>query len=97
MKREGFNAGKREFIKKCAALSAGMVCLPYSGFAGGTGGIEKKAGMKEGNVPGGDARGIMCRICPNECVLKEGEISKCNNRKVISQSYILWHLAIHAL
>lgn len=28
------------------------------------------------------ARGIMCRICPNECVLKEGEISKCNNRKV---------------
>lgn len=28
------------------------------------------------------ARGIMCRICPNECVLKEGEVSKCNNRKV---------------
>ncbi|HCI54799.1 MAG TPA: radical SAM protein, partial [Bacteroidales bacterium] len=28
-------------------------------------------------------RGIMCRICPNECVLKEGEISQCNNRKVI--------------
>jgi len=27
-------------------------------------------------------RGIMCRICPNECVLKEGEVSKCNNRKV---------------
>ncbi len=26
--------------------------------------------------------GIMCRICPNECVLKEGELSKCNNRKV---------------
>jgi len=24
----------------------------------------------------------MCRICPNECVLKEGELSKCNNRKV---------------
>jgi pyruvate formate lyase activating enzyme len=27
-------------------------------------------------------RGIMCRICPNECVLKEGELSKCNNRIV---------------
>ena len=27
-------------------------------------------------------RGIMCRICPNECVLKEGETSKCNNRRV---------------
>jgi len=28
------------------------------------------------------ARGVMCRICPNECVLKEGEVSKCNNRIV---------------
>ena len=28
------------------------------------------------------ARGIMCRICPNECVLNEGELSKCNNRRV---------------
>ena len=25
----------------------------------------------------------MCRICPNECELKEGELSKCNNRRVI--------------
>jgi pyruvate formate lyase activating enzyme len=27
-------------------------------------------------------RGIVCRICPNECVLKEGEISDCRNRIV---------------
>ena len=31
-------------------------------------------------------RGIMCRICPNECVLKEGELSKCNNRRVRNSS-----------
>jgi pyruvate formate lyase activating enzyme len=35
-------------------------------------------------------RGIMCRICPNECVLKEGELSTCNNRKVFdSKLYTL--------
>jgi pyruvate formate lyase activating enzyme len=28
------------------------------------------------------ARGIVCRICPNECVLKEGELSDCRNRIV---------------
>ncbi len=27
-------------------------------------------------------RGVMCLICPNECVLKEGEVSQCNNRIV---------------
>jgi len=39
--------------------------------------------MKEAMFQEETARGIMCRICPNECVLKEGEISKCNNRKVL--------------
>ncbi len=27
-------------------------------------------------------RGIRCQICPNECTLKEGELSDCHNRKV---------------
>ena len=27
-------------------------------------------------------RGIRCQICPNECTLKEGELSECHNRKV---------------
>ena len=26
------------------------------------------------------ARGVKCMICPNECTLKEGELSTCNNR-----------------
>ena len=41
-------------------------------------GIYKRIAMFQEET----ARGIMCRICPNECVLKEGELSKCNNRKV---------------
>jgi len=40
--------------------------------------IYRKVAMYQEETP----RGIMCRICPNECVLKEGETSKCNNRRV---------------
>jgi pyruvate formate lyase activating enzyme len=73
---------KRDFVKRSLALSAGLVCLPgkliiaensYS-----DSGIYKRMAMFQEET----ARGIMCRICPNECVLKEGELSKCNNRKV---------------
>lgn len=82
MKRDDYNINKREFLKKCVALSAGMMCLPdLSVFSGNTSdlqGIYKKIAMFQEETP----RGIMCRICPNECVLKEGELSKCNNRRV---------------
>lgn len=40
--------------------------------------IYRKLAMYQEETP----RGIMCRICPNECVLKESETSKCNNRRV---------------
>jgi pyruvate formate lyase activating enzyme len=74
--------GKREFLKKCFTFSAGMVCLPcgvsLTGYLPEYQNIYKKLALFQEET----ARGIMCRICPNECVLKEGEISKCNNRKV---------------
>jgi pyruvate formate lyase activating enzyme len=73
---------KRTFLKKCMAFSAGMMCLPggivASDLIDGEKNILKKIAMFQEET----ARGTMCRICPNECVLKEGEISKCNNRKV---------------
>jgi pyruvate formate lyase activating enzyme len=70
---------KRDFLKKSMALSAGMMCFPYCCIAGEyqKGNLKREAMFQEES-----ARGIMCRICPNECVLKEGEISKCNNRIV---------------
>jgi pyruvate formate lyase activating enzyme len=74
--------GKRDFIKKSLAFSAGIICLPclpkLSSLAAEQKGIYKRIAMYQEET----ARGIMCRICPNECVLKEGELSKCNNRKV---------------
>jgi pyruvate formate lyase activating enzyme len=82
MKAKPDNISKREFIRKCAALSGGSICLPglinTELFAGIGDDSKKKPALYQEET----ARGIMCRICPNECVLKEGELSKCNNRIV---------------
>jgi pyruvate formate lyase activating enzyme len=82
---------KRDFLKKSLALSAGLISLPNLAYSSGTDseqkGIYKKTAMFQEET----ARGIMCRICPNECVLKEGELSKCNNRKVYKS--VLYTLA----
>lgn len=72
---------KREFIKKSIAVSAGLMCFPCKSVLGGI----RASGQDKGKLAmfqQETARGIMCRICPNECVLKEGELSKCNNRRV---------------
>ncbi len=73
---------KRDFLKKCLAVSSGVICIPrmsvFNGFHPEDQDIYRKLAMYQEETP----RGIMCRICPNECVLREGEVSKCNNRKV---------------
>ena len=82
MQRKKCDLSKRDFLKKSLALSAGLICWPvesvFSEMTSEQQGIYKKIAMFQDET----ARGIMCRICPNECVLKEGELSKCNNRKV---------------
>jgi pyruvate formate lyase activating enzyme len=90
MECKSFDSSKREFIRKCAALSAGMFCLPGTEILSDLTSEEQPAFRREAMFQEETARGIMCRICPNECVLKEGELSKCNNRKVIkSKLYTL--------
>lgn len=82
MSNKDYNISKRNFIKKSMAFSAGIICLPCQAILPESlseqQGIYKRLAMYQEET----ARGIMCRICPNECVLKEGELSKCNNRKV---------------
>jgi pyruvate formate lyase activating enzyme len=82
MKNKNYDLSKRDFLKKSLALSAGLMCIPCHSILSETSseknGIYKRIAMFQEET----ARGIMCRICPNECVLKEGELSKCNNRKV---------------
>ena len=82
MQKKKYDLSKRDFLKKSLALSAGMMCFPcrsvFSEMPPEELVVYKKIAMFQEET----ARGIMCRICPNECVLKEGELSKCNNRKV---------------
>jgi pyruvate formate lyase activating enzyme len=90
MESDRYNTSKRKFIKKCAVLSAGAFCLPRTEILSGLIVEDQSAFRKEAMFQEETARGIMCRICPNECVLKEGELSKCNNRKVLkSKLYTL--------
>jgi pyruvate formate lyase activating enzyme len=80
--KENYKIGKREFLKKCMTFSAGIVCLPCGKAMADCFSDDQSIYRKVAMFQEETARGIMCRICPNECVLKEGEISKCNNRKV---------------
>src|SRR4030042_6664518 len=73
---------KRDFLKKCLAFSTGIICSPGSAIVSDLMNDEQNLKKKIAMFQDETARGIMCRICPNECVLKEGEISKCNNRIV---------------
>lgn len=82
MAKREFDNSKRIFIRKCLALSAGVACMPGTSILGSIipeeQSVYRMLAMYQEETP----RGIMCRICPNECVLKEGETSKCNNRRV---------------
>lgn len=82
MEKTEYNISKREFLRRSLAFSAGFICLRcesvLAGLTPDKQDIYKRIAMFQEET----ARGIMCRICPNECVLKEGELSKCNNRKV---------------
>jgi hypothetical protein len=97
MEKRECDLSKRDFLKKSFALSAGLMCMPgISVFPENrkmNHGIYRRIAMFQEET----ARGIMCRICPNECVLKEGELSKCNNRRVHNSNYSQWHLVIHVL
>lgn len=82
MHKTGNRISKRDFIRRSLALSTGVICYPCARILNAEStdqsSIYKRLAMYQEET----ARGIMCRICPNECVLKEGELSKCNNRKV---------------
>ena len=82
MKNRECDLSKRDFLKKSFTLSAGLMCMPCRSLFPERlieeNGIYRRLAMFQEET----ARGIMCRICPNECVLNEGELSKCNNRRV---------------
>jgi pyruvate formate lyase activating enzyme len=73
------NMDKREFLKRGLAATGAIACSPLMSLAGGS---EEKLWKwsKEGLYWSPTPRGTKCLICPNECVIKEGETSVCHNR-----------------
>lgn len=68
---------RREFAQRGSLVAAGSMLAPFSIHAGNPLPNERLAMYQEES-----ARGTVCRICPNECTLKEGEVSDCHNRIV---------------
>lgn len=70
---------KREFIRRVAFGTCGLMC---AGFIPAMG-AEKRELWKwsrEAYYYAETPRGVMCTLCPNECVLRPGEESDCHNR-----------------
>lgn len=83
MGNNDFDKSKRDFLKRILTLSAGVVCIKSPLLSDSfipEGQNNKVLAMFQEETP----RGIMCRICPNECILKEGELSECHNRRVLN-------------
>jgi len=69
----------REFLKQGLAATGAIACSPMISFAGET--SEKLwKWSKEGLYWSETPRGPKCLICPNECIIKEGEAGVCHNR-----------------
>ncbi len=72
---------KREFVKNCLLAAGGMSICPN--FINGSPLSQvNRNNYRLALYQEESAKGVMCRICPNECVLKEGELSDCRNRIV---------------
>lgn len=75
---------KRDFLK--CALYAGGACLcgwpPAAAGGARAAGTAAKSFVKEREAGhySPTPRGVKCLICPNECTLKDGELSDCRNR-----------------
>ena len=73
------NINKRTFLKQGLVAAGAITFSPMLGIAGGSG--EKLwKWSKEGLFWSPTPRGPKCLICPNECVIKEGETGTCHNR-----------------
>lgn len=81
---------KRAFLKT-GMLAMGSLMLPQS-FAWSIGSTKKWRWRMETSYYIKTARGVKCLICPNECIIKEGESGLCRSRinengKLISIAY----------
>jgi hypothetical protein len=52
-----------------------MLCVPRHIISAGINDETQNDFRREAMFQEKTPRGVMCRICPNECILKEGELS----------------------
>lgn len=88
---ESNDMNKRDFLKHGLAAAGAMAFAPMMGFSASAGEKPWKW-SKEGLYWTTTPRGPKCLICPNECVIKEGETGVCHNRtnyqgKIYSMAY----------
>jgi pyruvate formate lyase activating enzyme len=88
---EANDMNKRDFLKHGLAAAGAMAFAPMTGFSAAAGEKPWKW-SKEGLFWTTTPRGPKCLICPNECVIKEGETGVCHNRtnyqgKIYSMAY----------
>lgn len=71
---------KREFLKKSGLGMGGLFCINLfnDNMLANNAGLWKWS--REAIFFTETPRGVKCGICPNECILKTGETSVCNNR-----------------
>jgi pyruvate formate lyase activating enzyme len=72
--------GKREFIKQTMLCAGGLFC-PFLSIPGmASAGDHLWKWSREAMFYSVTPRGVRCRLCPNECTLRPGEMGDCNNR-----------------
>lgn len=78
---------KREFVKYAVYSGLGLRCMPVGiGWSDQSGKQNKSVSimeLKQASYVVETPKGLRCLICPNECTLKEGELSECHNRRVM--------------
>ncbi len=82
---------KREFLKKSALCSGGLMCSTWLNSTTLPTGNTINKWTKEAQFYTVTPRGVKCGICPNECTLRPGELSDCRNR--INQNNMLYTTA----
>jgi len=80
------NIKRGSFLKSCIAVSAGMLCSSPFSFTNSVTRSEKRDNTFPALFGIETARGIECGLCPNGCILKEGETGMCRVRKVVDSN-----------